>query len=114
MYVYKNLNPYNKHVGDCVVRYIVTFNGNISIPVDGEAVVPISIGITENGKVKEESIATYSPTDVDTLGNITSTTSITVPRGCCFTVAVRYISTEVDPAPSINVSNGSVRITRTA
>lgn len=99
---------------NCFARYIVTFNGNVSIPEDGEAVVPISIGITENGEVREESIATYSPADVDTLGNLTSTTSITVPRGCCFTVAVRYVSTEADPAPSINVSNGSVRITRTA
>ena len=99
---------------NCFARYIVTFNGNVSIPEDAADAVPISIGITENGEVKEESIATYSPIDVDTLGNLTSTTSITVPRGCCFTVAVRYVSEEATPTPTINVNNGSVRITRTA
>lgn len=98
---------------NCFARYIVTFNGNISVPTDG-TVVPISIGITENGEVKEESIATYSPTEVDTLGNVTSTTSITVPKGCCFTVAVRYVSEEADPTPAIDIYNGAVRITRTA
>ena len=98
---------------NCFARYVVTFNGNISVPEDG-TVVPISIGITENGEVKEESIATYTPADVDALGNITSTTSITVPKGCCFTVAVRYVSEEADPTPTINISNGSVRISRTA
>lgn len=98
---------------NCFARYIVTFNGNVSVPEDG-TIVPISIGITENGEVKEESIATYSPTEVDTLGNLTSTTSITVPKGCCFTIAVRYVSEEADPTPAINIFNAAVRITRTA
>ena len=97
---------------NCDARYEVTFNGNIEVPT-GTA-VPISIGMTENGEIKQESIATYSPLDIETLGNVTSTTTVTVPRGCCFTVAVRYVSTEVTPAPTINVSNGSVRIVRTA
>ena len=101
------------NTNNCFARYEVTFNGNIAVPEDG-TVVPISIGITENGEVKEESIATYSPADVDTLGNITSTTTITVPKGCCFTVAVRYVSNEAEPTPASDVYNGSVRIVRTA
>ena len=96
---------------NCFARYEVTFNGNISTSED---IVPISIVITENGEVKEESIATYSPTETDALGNVTSTTTVTVPRGCCFTVAVRYVSNDATPAPEINVSNASVRIVRTA
>ena len=101
------------NTNNCFARYEVTFNGNIAVPEDG-TVVPISIGITENGEVKEESIATYSPAEVSTLGNVTSTTTITVPKGCCFTVAVRYVSNEAEPTPAIDVYNGSVRIVRTA
>lgn len=55
---------------------------------------------------------------VDTYGNVTSTAIITVPKGCCFTVSVRYVPADEDPAttptPSIEVQNSNLVITRVA
>ena len=102
---------------NCFARYEVTFNGNIAIPEGGD-ITPIAIGITENGEVVTQSVAIFTPQAVDEYGNVTSTATITVPRGCCFTVAVRYVNGVTDgtttPTPTINVRNSSVRIVRTA
>ena len=102
---------------NCFARYEVTFSGNIAIIPEGE-VTPIAIGITENGEVLPQSIAISSPIEADEYGNVISTATITVPRGCCFTVALRYVNGVTDgtttPTPTINVRNGSVRIVRTA
>ena len=51
--------------------------------------------------------------------NVTSTAIVTVPRGCCFSIGVRAVSGLVDdaagtPAPSINVTNSNLVITRIA
>lgn len=103
---------------NCFARYQVTFNGNVSIPTGG-AITPISVAITVNGEQRQASRAIYTPTVVDAFGNLTSTAIITVPRGCCFTVAVEYVdATTEDPAttptPTINVQNGNLVITRIA
>lgn len=62
--------------------------------------------------------AIYTPAAVDEYGNITSTAIITVPKGCCFTLAVRYVSAEDDPAttptPVINLQNANLVINRVA
>lgn len=100
---------------NCFARYEVTFNGNISTSGD---LTPIAVAITENGEVRQESLAIFTPQAVDEFGNVTSTCTITVPKGCCFTVAVRYVSGitdgETTPTPTINVQNASLRISRTA
>lgn len=99
-------------------RYTVTFNGNIAIPTDGTA-GPIAVVITVNGEPRPTSRAISTPAAVDVYGNVTSTATITVPRGCCFNVAVRAVSgitppATGTPAPVINVQNASVEIRRTA
>lgn len=106
------------NTNNCFARYQVTFNGNISIPT-GAALSPISVSISENGEERPSSKAIYSPTAVDTLGNVTSTAIVTVPRNCCFNVAIRYTDATVDdtataPTPTITVSNGSLTIVRIA
>ena len=58
-------------------------------------------------------------TYVDEYGNVTSTAIITVPRGCCFGLAVRYVDATVTdptvtPTPSINVQNANLVINRIA
>lgn len=102
---------------NCFARYQVTFNGNIAIPTDG-AVTPIAIAITVNGEPRLTSRAIYTPAAVDEYGNVTSTAIITVPRGCCFTVAVRAVSGVTDgttvPTPNINVINSNLVINRIA
>ena len=102
---------------NCFARYQVTYNGNIAVP-EGE-VTPIAIAITENGEPRLTSRAIFTPQAVDEYGNVTSTAIITVPKGCCFTVSVRYVDATVDdpavtPTPTINVQNSNLVITRIA
>lgn len=98
-------------------RYQVTFNGNIAIP-EGGAVSPIAVAISVNGETRPASRAIFTPAAVDTYGNVTSTAIITVPKGCCFNIGVRYVSGITDgtttPTPTINVINGNLDITRIA
>lgn len=99
-------------------RYQVTYNGNISVPEGGE-ITAIGVSITESGEARPSSLAVFTPQAVDELGNVTSTAIITVPKGCCFTVSVRYVdSTTSDPAvtptPVINVANSNLVINRIA
>ena len=102
---------------NCFARYQVTFNGNIAIPTGG-AVTPIAIALTVNGEPRQTSRAIYVPAAVDTYGNVTSTAIITVPKGCCFTLSVRYVAADEDPAttptPVINLQNANLVINRVA
>lgn len=107
----------------CFARYQVTFNGNIAVPSDGTA-QPIAIALSINGEPIQTSRAIVTPADVATdppttenFFNVTSTAIITVPRGCCLTVAVENVSegaTATDPAPAILVQNANMTIDRIA
>ncbi|MBO7453166.1 MAG: hypothetical protein J6U54_22770 [Clostridiales bacterium] len=98
-------------------RYQVTFNGNIAIP-EGGAVSPIAVAVSVNGEPRPTSRAIFTPAAVDTYGNVTSTATVTVPRGCCFSISVRYVSGVTDgtttPTPAINVINSNLEINRIA
>lgn len=103
---------------NCFARYQVTFNGNIAIP-DGGAVSPISLAIAVNGEPRQTSRAIFVPAAVDTYGNVTSTAIVTVPKGCCFSLSVRYIDATTDdaatePTPLVEVQNANLVITRVA
>lgn len=103
---------------NCFARYQVTFNGNVAIPEGGD-LTPIAIAITVNGEERPTSRAVLTPQAVDEYGNLTSTAIITVPRGCCFSVAVDYVDATTDdpattPTPLIEVQNANLTITRIA
>lgn len=103
---------------NCFARYQVTFNGNIAIP-EGGAVTPIAIALTVDGEPRLTSKAIYTPQAVDEYGNITSTALVTVPKGCCFALAVRYIDATTDdpataPTPTIEVQNANLVVNRIA
>jgi len=103
---------------NCFARYQVTYNGNIAIP-EGGAVTPIAVAITVNGEPRLTSRAIITPAAVDEYGNVTSTAIITVPKGCCFSVSVRYVDATVDdpattPTPAIEVQNSNLVINRIA
>lgn len=102
----------------CFARYQVTFNGNIAVP-EGGTVGPIAVSVAVNGEARPTSRAIVTPAAVEEYNNVTSTAIVTVPRGCCFSVSVRAVSGIVDdaagtPAPSINVTNSNLEITRIA
>lgn len=100
---------------NCFARYQVTVNGNIALPEDATAVVPISIALAIDGEPVQTSRAIVTPAAVDEYFNVTSTAIITVPRGCCFTVAVENTSSPVDGvAPAINIQNCNVTVSRIA
>ena len=101
----------------CFATYQVTYNGNISVPEEGE-LTPIAVAITVNGEPRITSRAIYTPAANDEYGNVTSTAIIKVPKGCCFTVSVEYISGVTDgvtvPTTNINVLNSNLVIDRIA
>lgn len=102
---------------NCFARYRVTYTGNIAVPTGG-TVAPIAVAIALNGEQRMASRAITTPAAVDEYGNVTSTAIITVPRGCCFSVSVRYVSGVTDgtttPPVSINQINGNLTIDRIA
>lgn len=102
---------------NCFARYQVTFNGNIAIPTGG-AVTPIAVSLAVNGEPRLTSRAIFTPAEADVYGNVTSTAIITVPRGCCFTLSVRYVAADEDPAtvptPVIQLQNANLTINRVA
>ena len=102
--------------GQCFATYQVTFNGNIAIPEDG-TVGPIAVAVTVNGEPRLTSRALFVPT-ADEYGNVTSTAIIKVPKGCCFSLSVEYVSGQDDPAetpaPVIEVQNANLVINRIA
>lgn len=100
----------------CFARYQVTFNGNIAVPEDG-TVGPIAIALAIDGEPIQTSRAIVTPAAVDEYFNVTTTAIITVPKGCCFTVAVENVSfgaTAADTPTAINVQNANLVVARIA
>ena len=103
---------------NCFARYQITYNGNIAVPTGGD-LTPISIAIAVNGEPRVTSEAIFTPQAVEEYGNVTSTCIVTIPRGCCFSMSVRYIDATTDdptvtPTPLIEVRNSNLVINRIA
>lgn len=104
----------NEHC--CFARYQVTYNGNIAVPEDG-TVGPISIALAIDGEPIQTSRAIVTPAAVDEYFNATSTAIVTVPKGCCFSIAVENTSegaTAADAPTAINVQNSNLTVSRIA
>ena len=105
----------------CFARYQVTFNGNIAL-ADGAEIGPISIALAIDGEpvLTSRAIATPAataddPPTANNFFNVTSTAIITVPKGCCFTVAIENTSGPAAPggvAPEILVQNANLTVSR--
>lgn len=103
---------------NCFARYQITYNGNVAIPEAG-AVTAVGIAVTVNGEPRITSEAIYTPQAVNEYGNLTSTCIVTVPKGCCFSVSVRYVDATtndaaVTPTPTVQVANSNLVIDRIA
>lgn len=92
----------------CFARYWVDCGCNIAIPTGG-TVEPIQISLAINGEALPASTAIITPAAVGDFWNINVFAYVTVPRGCCFTVAVQNSSTQ-----AIEVQNANIVINRTA
>lgn len=103
---------------NCFARYQLVYNGNIAVP-EGGTVTPIGVALSVSGEPRLSSLGIFTPQAVNEFGNITSTAIVTVPKGCCFNVSVRYVdATTADPAvtptPVITVANSNLVVTRIA
>ena len=80
--------------------------------------MPIAVALTVNGEPRYVSRAIFTPAEADEYGNVTSTAIIKVPKGCCFSVSVEYVSGVTDgvtvPTTNINVLNSNLVIDRIA
>lgn len=98
-------------------RYEIEFTANIAIP-EGGTVTPIATAIVVSGESQQGSRSIFTPAAVDNYGNVTSRAIVDVPRCCCLTMSIEYVSGVTDgtttPTPTINVIDGSLSITRTA
>lgn len=93
----------------CRAVYRVTFNGNIAI-AEGGTVEPISIALTINGEALGNAIATVTPAAIGDFFNVSVTTFIEIPCGCCVTVSVENVS----ETTAIDVTNANIIFDRVA
>ena len=93
----------------CRAVYRVTFNGNIAIATGG-TVEPISVALTINGEELGNATATVTPAAIGDFFNVSVTTFIEIPCGCCVTVSVENVSDTTD----IDVTNANIIFDRVA
>ena len=92
----------------------MTFGGNIAI-AEGGTVTPISVAVAINGEPLPSTTMTVTPAAVGDFFNVSRTTFIDVPCGCCVTIAVENVTlTAAGVAIPIDVQNANIVIERVA
>jgi hypothetical protein len=97
----------------CKTVYRVTFNANIAVALaaDGGVLGAISVAIQEDGETLQNAVATVVPAAIGDAFNVSLTTFIIIPCGCCVTVSVENIS---DSGSAIDVTNANIIFDRVA
>lgn len=93
----------------CKTVYRVTFNANIAVAAGG-TVGAISVALQEDGETLQNAVATVTPTVAEAFFNVSLTTFIIIPCGCCVTVSVENIS----DGTAIDVTNSNIIFDRVA
>ena len=93
----------------CKTIYKVQFNANIAV-TDGGTVGPISVALQEDGETIGNAVATVTPTAASAFFNVSVSTFIVIPCGCCVTVSVENVS----DGTAIEVENANIIIDRVA
>ena len=93
----------------CRAVYRVTFNGNIAIATGG-TVEPISVALTINGEALGNATAPVTPAAIGDFFNVSITTFVEIPCGCCVTVSVKNVS----DTTAIDVTNANIIFDRVA
>lgn len=92
----------------CRARYRISFGGNIAIPTGG-LISPISLTIAINGEPDNSTSMIVTPAALNAFQNVSSTTYVDVPAGCCSQISVRNTSTQ-----AVTVQNANLIIERVA
>ena len=102
---------------NCFARYEVTFNGNVAVPEGGTATA-IAVALAIDGEALQSSRAIVTPAAVEQYFNVTSTAIITVPKGCCYTVALENVNAgvggDIVDEQTISIADGNLTVTRIA
>ena len=93
----------------CRAVYRVTFDGNIAIATGG-TVEPISVSLAINGEALGNATATVTPAAIGNFFNVSVTTFVDIPCGCCVTVSVKNVS----DTTAIDITNANVIFDRVA
>lgn len=93
----------------CKTVYRVTFNANIAV-AEGGTVGAISLALQEDGETLQNAVATVVPAAIGDFFNVSLTTFIVIPCGCCVTVSVENIS----DGTAIDVTNANIIFDRVA
>ncbi len=94
----------------CKTVYRVTFNANIAVS-EGGTVGEISIALQEDGETLQNAVGTVTPAAAEEFFNVSFSTFITIPCGCCVTVSVENIS---ESGTDIDVRNANIIFDRVA
>ncbi len=92
----------------CSAKYKVSFGANIAI-AEGGTPGQISLALAIDGEVIPTSQAIVTPAAVGDYWNIYESIYVSVPRGCCYTIAVENTGTQ-----AIDVINANIIVERTA
>ena len=76
----------------------------------GGTVGAISVALQEDGETLQNAVATVTPTVAEAFFNVSFTTFIIIPCGCCVTVSVENIS----DGTAIDVTNANIIFERVA
>ena len=96
----------------CKTIYRVTFNANIAVTpaADGGVLGPISVALQEDGETVGNAVATVTPAAIGDFFNVSVSTFVVIPCGCCVTISVENVS----DGTAIDVSNANIIIDRVA
>ncbi len=92
----------------CRALYKVSYGGNIAIPTGG-AVGAITAALAVNGEALNSATATVTPAAVENYFNVYVSAQVSVPKGCCVTVAMKNTSTQ-----AVNFANSNLTVERIA
>lgn len=96
----------------CKTVYRVTFNANIAVApaADGGVLGAISVALQQDGETLQNAVAVVTPAAIGDFFNVSVSTFIVIPCGCCVTVSVENIS----DGTAIEVENANIIIDRVA
>ena len=96
----------------CKTIYRITFNANIAVApaADGGVLGPISVALQEDGETLTNAVAVVTPAAIGDFFNVSVSTFIVIPCGCCVTISVENVS----DGAAIEVENANIIIDRVA
>ena len=96
----------------CKTIYRITFNANIAVApaADGGVLGPISVALQEDGETLTNAVAVVTPAAIGDFFNVSVSTFIVIPCGCCVTISVENVS----DGTAIEVENANIIIDRVA